>query len=576
MTRSYKEEYQHWLDSPALSEQEWAELDAIKDDEKEIESRFFAPLEFGTAGLRGTMKVGLNHMNVHIIRHATQAFANVISAEGEEAKKKGIAVAYDCRLNGADFAREAACVMAANGIHVRLFDALRPTPELSFAVIHYGCAAGINITASHNPKEYNGYKVYWSDGAQLPPEPAAEIAKQMEAIDIFTGFKTMDFDKAIAEGLIEMLGEETDEAFLANVMTQAIDKETVAEVADDFKIVFTPFHGTGHKLAPEALRRLGIKHIFPVEEQMVIDGNFPTVASPNPENPEGFYLAVDLAKKVGSDLIIGTDPDADRIGTMVRTGDTYSTITGNQMGVLLLDYVIKAKKATGTMPENPGAMSSIVSTGMARVVAEKNGVHFEDTLTGFKFMAERIASWEEAKSYKCIFAFEESYGYLMGDYVRDKDAVTASMVVAEMAAHYHKKGMTLMDAMNALYEEYGYFKEKTLNLVMPGLDGLQKMKALMDDLRANPPKEIGGQEVLRLRDYQDGSISVAGLGKVGTTPFGGSNVLYFELADGSNFIVRPSGTEPKVKVYLLVRGNSMEQCDERIVKYNEFAETLKR
>ena len=576
MTRSYKEEYQHWLDSPALSEQEWAELDAIKDDEKEIESRFFAPLEFGTAGLRGTMKVGLNHMNVHIIRHATQAFANVISAEGEEAKKKGIAVAYDCRLNGADFAREAACVMAANGIHVRLFDALRPTPELSFAVIHYGCAAGINITASHNPKEYNGYKVYWSDGAQLPPEPAAEIAKQMEAIDIFTGFKTMDFDKAIAEGLIEMLGEETDEAFLANVMTQAIDKETVAEVADDFKIVFTPFHGTGHKLAPEALRRLGIKHIFPVEEQMVIDGNFPTVASPNPENPEGFYLAVDLAKKVGSDLIIGTDPDADRIGTMVRTGDTYSTITGNQMGVLLLDYVIKAKKATGTMPENPGAMSSIVSTGMARVVAEKNGVHFEDTLTGFKFMAERIASWEEAKSYKCIFAFEESYGYLMGDYVRDKDAVTASMVVAEMAAHYHKKGMTLMDAMNALYEEYGYFKEKTLNLVMPGLDGLQKMKKLMDDLRANPPKEIGGQEVLRVRDYKDGSIWVAGLGKVGTTPFGGSNVLYFELADGSNFIVRPSGTEPKVKVYLLVRGNSMEQCDERIVKYNEFAETLKR
>ena len=576
MTRSYKEEYQHWLDSPALSEQEWAELDAIKDDEKEIESRFFAPLEFGTAGLRGTMKLGLNHMNIHIIRHATQAFANVIVAEGEEAKKKGVAVAYDCRLNGADFAREAACVMAANGIHVRLFDALRPTPELSFAVIHYGCAAGINITASHNPKEYNGYKVYWSDGAQLPPEPAAEIAKQMEAIDIFTGFKSMDFDKAVAEGLIEMLGEETDEAFLANVMTQAIDRNTVAEVADEFKIVFTPFHGTGHKLVPEALRRLGIKHIYPVEEQMVIDGNFPTVVSPNPENPEGFYLAVDLAKKVGSDLIIGTDPDADRIGTMVRTGDTYTTITGNQMGVLLLDYVIKAKKATGTLPANPGAMSSIVSTGMARVVAEKNGVHFEDTLTGFKFMAERIASWEAANSYKCIFAFEESYGYLMGDYVRDKDAVTASMVVAEMAAHYHKKGMTLMDAMNALYEEYGCFKEKTLNLVMPGLDGLQKMKKLMDDLRANPPKEIGGQEVLRLRDYKDSSIWVAGLGKVGTTPFGGSNVLYFELADGSNFIVRPSGTEPKVKIYLLVRGDSMEQCDERMAKYMEFADTLKQ
>jgi len=572
--RNYKEEYQRWLDSPALSEQEWEELNGIADDEKEIESRFFAPLEFGTAGLRGTMKVGLHHMNVHVIRWATQAFANVIVAEGQEAMDKGIVIAHDCRLNGVEFSQEAACVMAANGIKVRIFDALRPTPELSFAVRYYGTTAGLNITASHNPKEYNGYKVYWSDGAQLPPQHAEAIAAQMDAIDIFTGFKTCDYAQAVKAGKIQVIGEETDEAFLKEVMAQAIDLDAVKAAADDLKIVYTPFHGCGYKLVPEALRRLGIKHLYPVPEQMVIDGNFPTVESPNPENPEGFYLAVDLAKKVGSDLIIGTDPDSDRIGTMVRDGDNYVTITGNQMGVLLLDYIIKARKSTGTMPANPGAVSSIVSTSMARTVAEANGVHFEDTFTGFKFMAERIASWEAAGSYSYIFAFEESYGYMLGDYVRDKDAVTASMLVAEMAAHYQQKGMTLLDAINALYEQYGWFQEKTVNLVMPGLDGLQKMKALMDSLRSDPPEEIGGVEVIRLRDYLDGSIAVKGLGKVDKTPFAGSNVLYFELADGSSYIVRPSGTEPKIKVYLLVRGKSREDCLTKADKYREFTEAL--
>ena len=576
MPKTYKDEYMHWLNSPALSEEEWEELDSIKDDEKEIESRFFAPLEFGTAGLRGTMKLGLHHMNVHVIRHATQAFANVIAAEGEGAKQKGIVIAHDCRMNGTEFAKEAACVMAANGIHVRLFDALRPTPELSFAVRYYGTTAGLNITASHNPKEYNGYKVYWSDGAQLPPQKADAIAKQMQAIDVFNGFETCGFDEAVASGMIEIIGSETDEAYLERVLAQAIDKNVVREVADDFRIVYTPFHGCGYKMVPEALKRLGIKHLYPVPEQMVIDGSFPTVISPNPENPEGFYLAVDLAKKVGSDLIIGTDPDSDRIGTMVRSGEDYVTITGNQLGVLLIDYIIRARKATGTMPKNPGVLTSIVTTSMARAVCEANDVHFEDTFTGFKFMAERVASWEAAHTYNYIFAYEESYGYMMGDYVRDKDAVTASMMVAEMAAYYHKQGMTLLDAMNALYEKYGWFREYTMNLVMPGLDGLQKMKALMAELRANPPREIGGQEVIRTRDYDDGSISVAGLGKVGTTPFFGSNVLYFELADGSSFIVRPSGTEPKIKIYLLVRGDSKEQCAERIEKYTEFAETLKR
>ena len=572
--RNFKEEYQRWLDSPALSDAEWKELDAIRDDEKEIESRFFAPLEFGTAGLRGTMKVGLHHMNVHVIRWATQAFANVICAEGEEAKRKGIAIAHDCRLNGEDFAREAACVMAANGIHVRIFDALRPTPELSFAVRYYGCTAGLNVTASHNPKEYNGYKVYWSDGAQLPPQHADAIAHQMEAIDIFSGFKTMDFDEGVKQGLIEVIGDETDEAFLENVMAQAIDTESVKKAADDLKIVYTPFHGCGYKLVPEALKRLGIKHLYPVPEQMVIDGNFPTVVSPNPENPEGFYLAIDLAKKVGSDLIIGTDPDSDRIGTMVRKGDEYVTITGNQMGVLLLDYIIQARKAMGKLPANAGAVSSIVSTAMSRTVCEANGVHFEDTFTGFKFMAERIASWEAAKSYQYIFAFEESYGYMVGDYVRDKDAVTAAMLVAEMAAHYSMEGKTLLDAMNELYEKYGWFSEKTVNLVMPGLDGMRKMKAIMDDLRSNPPEEIAGETVIRLRDYLDGSINVKGLGKVDRTPFFGSNVLYFELADGSSFIVRPSGTEPKIKVYLLVRGKSAADCAAKVAKYSEFTQTI--
>ena len=574
--RNYKDEYQRWLDSPALSEAEWAELNAIADDEKEIESRFFAPLEFGTAGLRGTMKLGLHQMNVHVIRHATQAFANVIKAEGAEAMSKGIAICFDCRNNSELFAREAACVMAANGIHVRIFDALRPTPELSFAVRYYGTTAGLNITASHNPKEYNGYKVYWSDGAQLPPQHAAAIADQMSRIDIFNDFVSCDFDEALSDGRIELIGAETDEAYLEKVLEQAINKDVVQKVADRLKIVYTPFHGAGYKLVPEALHRLGITRLYPVREQMVLDGNFSTVESPNPENPEGFYLAIDLAKQVGSDLIIGTDPDSDRIGVMVRDGESYTTITGNQLGVLLLDYVITARKAAGTLPANAGAVKSIVTTEMAKAVAEANGVHFEDTFTGFKFMAERIAEWEKAGSYEYIFAYEESYGYMMGDYVRDKDAVTASMMVAEMAAYYFDRGMNLKQAMESLYEKYGRYAEKTLNLVMPGLDGLAKMKNLMAQLRSEPPKAIAGTEVFRLRDYSDGSITVPELGVMGETPIKGSNVLYFELADGTSFIVRPSGTEPKIKVYILCKGADKAECDAKIKKYTEYAESLKK
>ena len=573
---SYRAEYEKWLDCPSLSEAEWKELHDIRDNDKEIESRFFAPLEFGTAGLRGTMKLGLHHMNVHVIRHATQAFANVILAEGGDAAKKGIAVAYDCRINSDLFSREAACVMAANGIHVRLFDALRPTPELSFAVRYYGCTAGINVTASHNPKEYNGYKVYWSDGAQLPPDHADAIAAEMEKIDIFTGFKTMDFEDARAQGLIEMLGAETDEAYLAKVLGEAIDREVVARNAEKLKIVYTPFHGAGHKLVPEALKRLGIKHLTPEPKQMVIDGSFPTVASPNPENPEGFYLAVDLAKQIGSDLIIGTDPDSDRVGVMVRNEQgEFVTITGNQMGVLLLDYVIGAKKRTGTMPANPAALKTIVTTSMAQEVCRVNDVYMEETFTGFKFMAEKIAQWEAEGSHNYIFAYEESYGYMMGDYVRDKDAVTASMMIAEMAAYYFERDMTLLDALHDVYARYGNYAEKTLNLVMPGLDGLNRMKEIMAHLRANPPAEVAGEHVNTVRDYQSGQLIVQGLGVVGETHIKGSNVLYFELGDGSNFIIRPSGTEPKIKVYLLVKDDSQEACQAKIARYAAYAETLK-
>ena len=572
---NYRAEYEKWLDCPALSESEWQELHDIRHDEKEIESRFFAPLEFGTAGLRGTMKQGLHHMNVHVIRHATQAFANVICAEGDEAKQKGVVICFDCRMNSELFAKEAACVMAANGVHVRLFDALRPTPELSFAVRYYGAAAGINITASHNPKEYNGYKVYWSDGAQLPPRQAEAIAAEMSRIDIFNGFSTMDLEEARAAGLITMIGEETDEAFLERVLGQAVDRDAVVRAADSLKIVYTPFHGAGYRLVPEALRRLGIRHLIPVPEQMRIDGSFPTVESPNPENPEGFYLAVELAEKENSSLIIGTDPDSDRIGVLVRRGENFVPVSGNQLGVLLLDYIIQAKKRTGTLPDNAGAVKSIVTTEMARELAERNGVHMEDTFTGFKFMAERIAEWEASGSYQYIFAFEESYGYMMGDYVRDKDAVTTSMMVAEMAAYYSLQGKSLLDVMDDLYEKYGWFQEKTLNLVMPGLDGLKRMQEIMSTLREKQPDAVGGVPIAKVRDYLSGELSIEGLGVVGNTEISGSNVLYYELADGSSFIIRPSGTEPKIKVYLLVRDTDRAACGEKIARYTEFAEALK-
>ena len=573
---SYRENYEKWLNSPALSADEKAELEAIKNDEKEIESRFFDQLSFGTAGLRGTMGVGLYRMNVHVIRHATQAFAQVILEEGPEAVKRGVAVCFDCRNNSDTFAREAACVMAGNGIPVRLFESLRPTPELSFAVREYGCIAGINVTASHNPKEYNGYKVYWEDGAQLPPKHADEVAKKMKELDVFDCVKTMDYDKAVAEGKIVLMGAETDEKFLANVMEQVNDKAVVEKMADTFKMVYTPFHGTGYKLIPEALKRLGMKHVICVPEQMVIDGDFPTVVSPNPENPEGFHLAVDLAKKNNADFILGSDPDADRVGIMVRTkDDDFVVISGNQTGVLLLDYLIGAKRRTGKMPEKPVALKTIVTTEMARKVAEVNSLQCYDTFTGFKFLAQKKDQLENSGEGNVIMSYEESYGYMLGDYVRDKDAVSASVELTEMAAWYASQGMTLYDALQALFEKYGYYGEKTLNLVMPGLDGLKKMADLMANLREKPPVEIAGVAVKEQKDYKEGSVVNVADGCKSTMELSGSNVLRYEMADGTSLIVRPSGTEPKVKVYILANGVTKAECDEKVTKYAAWAETLK-
>ena len=573
--RDYMREYEKWLHSGALTADEVKELEAIARDEKEIESRFYGPLEFGTAGLRGTMKVGLHQMNVHVIRWATQGFADVIAAEGDEAKQKGVAICMDCRVNSMAFARAAAEVCAANGIRVRIFESMRPTPELSFAVRYYGCQAGINVTASHNPKEYNGYKVYWADGAQLPPQHAAAIAARLEQIDIFTGVKCMAFDDAVKAGLITLLGEETDKMFMSNVMAMINDRASVAQVADSFKVVYTPFHGCGWKLVPEALRGLGVKNLYCVEQQMVLDGTFPTVASPNPENPEGFYLAIELADKVGADFILGTDPDSDRVGIMVRGADgKFIAVTGNQTGVLLLDYLIGAMRRAGKMPEHPYFLKTIVTTEMARKVAESNDVTCCDTFTGFKFMAEKKNALEAAGEGHVIMSYEESYGYMLGDYVRDKDAVTASLLITEMAAWYAAKGMTLYDALQALYKKYGWYGEKTHNLVMPGLDGLEKMAALMRRLRTAPPANIAGVDVMVRKDYQDGSAVDCATGNVGKMELSGSNVLRFELADGTTILVRPSGTEPKIKVYILTKGVDAAERDANIEKYSAWVKTL--
>jgi len=562
----YKKEYLRWLSSDKVDEGTKAELNKIKGNEEEIKFRFISYLQFGTGGLRGTMVAGTNAMNRYTVAHATQGFANYI--KGLKRENDGVVIGYDSRNNSKFFAQITASVLCANGIKTYFFDELRPTPVLSFAVRYLKCVAGVNITASHNPKEYNGYKAYFEDGAQLSLEQADEVSACIAATDIFDGVKLYDFDKGVSEGKIIVVGKEIDEAFLTNVLNERVDINAIPAVAKELKIVYTPLHGAGHKLVPEALRRAGLKHFYPVKEQMVLDGNFPTVVKPNPEYEEVFTLGIKLAKEVGSDLIIANDPDADRVGVMARNKDgKFVTISGNQMGALLLDYIVSAYKENGTMPPEPYAVKTIVTTEIISKICELNNVKLYNVLTGFKFIGEVIKKHEEMGHGSYIFGFEESYGYLKGTYARDKDSVVSTLLICEMAAYYKKKNMTLCDALDSLYERYGYYMEDTTEIYMQGLDGQQKMKELMEKLRNNPPKAISGREIVSMRDYQKETIVDLRTGKTEGTGLPKSNVLYFETEGNNIVVIRPSGTEPKIKIYLLINAENKAEAEKLLAEY---------
>ena len=565
---TYLENYNLWLNSPVLTEAERQELRDIAGNDDEIKFRFTSGLTFGTAGLRGTMKTGMNAMNVYTVAQATQGLATLIHKEGRAAD--GVAIAYDCRNNSELFARVSAEVLAAADIPVYIFDALRPTPELSFALRELKCVAGINITASHNPKQYNGYKAYWEDGAQLPPEHANTVYEEICKIDIFNDVKRVDFDAAVAAGKIKILGSEMDELYLAQVQAQAVNPDAVKAVADELKIVYTPLHGTGHKLIPEILARTGIKHLYKVEEQFVIDGNFPTVEKPNPEYAEVFDLGIAIANNVGSNLVVATDPDADRVGVVARTKDgSFKTITGNQMGALLIDYIITAYEETGTMPPQPYVVKSIVSSELATKICDAHGVEMFNVLTGFKFIGEVIKNHEATGEGSYIFGFEESYGYLKGTYARDKDAVVATMLICEMTAYYHAKNMTLYDALEGLYAKYGFCLERNVEIYMDGVEGPAKMAALLDGMRKNTPKELGGVKVVTFGDYKAQTFTSVESGEKTSTELPPSNVLSFKLENGDVVIVRPSGTEPKVKFYFMVSAADQESALANIEAYKK-------
>lgn len=568
---TYRENYERWLASDKVDEATKAELRSIADNDEEIKFRFIKDLEFGTAGLRGIMVAGMNAMNVYTVAHATQGLASLINKLGKA--DRGVAVGYDSRNNSKLFAETAACVLAANGVRVKLFKGIRPTPVLSFAVRKLECIAGINITASHNPKQYNGYKAYWEDGAQLPPDHAKTVSEFIAAADIFDDVRKIPLSDGLGSGLIEYIPDEFDEKYMEKVIAEAVNPDVIAKTADELKIVYTPLHGTGYRIVPEVLRRVGLKHIYPVEEQMVIDGNFPTVSFPNPEYPEVFELGIKLAEKVGSDLIIATDPDADRTGIMSRDkSGKFVCLTGNQVGALLLDYIIRAYEST-KMPENPYAVKTIVTTELVTEICRVHNIKLHNVLTGFKFIGEVIKKYEVTGHDNFIFGFEESYGYLKGTYARDKDSVVASMLITEMAAYYKTKGMTLCDAMEALYETYGNFGEGASNIYMEGLDGLERMKKLMDKLRNDPPAELAGYKVIERRDYLRDTVLDVATGKVTSTGLPTSNVLYFATEAGDKIVIRPSGTEPKIKTYILCRGKDADEVKEKIKAYSKVTET---
>ncbi len=565
----YNAEYKRWLDSSVLSAEEHAELVSIANNEEAKALRFTAPMDFGTAGLRSTMYMGIGSMNRFTVAQTTRGIAALIKSVGGE--ERGVAIAFDSRNNSETFARVSACVLAGAGIKSYIFNGIRPTPELSFALRELNCVAGINITASHNPKEYNGYKAYWEDGAQIAPEQAKVVSAERSKFDVLDMSGIMDFDEGVKSGLITILDEKFDEKYLDAVLATAVNGNAVKEVADELKVVYTPLHGAGYRLVPEVFKRIGLKHLYTVDEQMVPNGDFPTVEKPNPEYSAVFKLGIEIANRVGSDLVIATDPDSDRVGVMTRTesGD-FATISGNQMGALLLDYVIKARRDLGILPEGAYCVKSLVSTDMAYKIAKDNGVKLHDVLTGFKFIGEVIKNYEaEGKFGGFLLGFEESYGYLLGSYARDKDAVEGSMMILEMTAYYKKKGMTLSDALSELYKTYGLYAEKTIDIYMEGLDGIENRKKVMQNLRDNTPASIGGVEVKSAGDYKSGEVRDLASGQIGTTGQPSSDVLYYTLANEDKIIVRPSGTEPKIKIYILAHDDNQESLNNKLSAYEK-------
>lgn len=558
-----REVYKQWLENPYFDDVVKAELKAIEDDENEIKERFYMDLEFGTAGLRGIIGAGTNRMNIYVVRRATQGLANYILKVGKEGQ--GVAIAYDSRHMSPEFAQEAALCLAANGIKAFIFESLRPTPELSFAVRHLGCTAGINITASHNPPEYNGYKVYWEDGAQITPPHDTGIMAEVKAISDWNTVKTMDKEQAEKAGLYEVIGQAIDDAYIEQLKKQVIHADAIKAEGKNLKIVYTPLHGTGNIPVRRILSELGFENVYVVKEQELPDGDFPTVSYPNPEAAEAFELGLKLAKEIDADLVLATDPDADRLGVRVKDKNgEYHDLTGNMSGCLLANYEIGQRKAVnGSLPEDGALIKTIVTSNLADAIAKGYGVNLIEVLTGFKFIGQQILGFENAGKGTYLFGFEESYGCLIGTYARDKDAVVATMALCEAAAYYKTKGKTLWDAMIEMYDEYGYYKDDIKSVTLKGIEGLQKIQEIMEVLRKQPPVEFAGHKVVSLRDYKKDLITDVMTGEQKPTGLPKSNVLYFDLTDDAWVCVRPSGTEPKVKFYYGVKGTSLEDAEEK-------------
>ncbi len=572
MDENVKKNYEYWCTSPIFDDATKSELKSLEGNEDEIFDRFYRELEFGTGGLRGVIGAGTNRMNFYTVGKATQGLANFINKQGAAAK--GVAIAFDSRRMSPEFADTAACVLAANGIKAYIFDSLRPTPELSFALRTLECTAGIVVTASHNPPEYNGYKVYWEDGAQITAPKDAQIIGEVNAIKDYAEIKKMTTEEAKAAGFYEVIGKEIDDKYMEALKKLVLHPEAIKQMASSLKIVYTPLHGTGNVPVRRVLKELGFEQVTVVPEQELPDGNFPTVSYPNPEDKKAFALALDLAKKIDADLVLATDPDADRLGVYAKDTKTgeYKVFTGNMSGMLICEYEMSQKKALGILPENGALVTTIVSSNMAQAVAKEYGMKFIECLTGFKYIGEQIKFFEQSGSNEYVFGFEESYGCLVGTHARDKDAVVAVMALCEAAAYYKTQGITLWDQMLNIYNKYGYYKEDLFTMTFKGADGAKKMQDMMDAYRKNTPKQVGAYKVLRLRDYKNDVITDLATGETIPTGLPKSNVLYFELENDAWFCVRPSGTEPKIKFYAGIKGNSL---DDSAKKLDELMEAIK-